>query len=151
MYFLRRTQKVESYPKHSGNGHYSWRTTLDTSIIRTRFAIIQSAVIKREIKIRPRPVDGFGKIDLARHVRELIDQTSPFDIKSTADFQDAAAFVYDLDILSENSDPVELAVQFTDQIAFNTILSRDEFLGYDQDDFRLLASDSRILINALAE
>lgn len=111
------------------------------------FQIKQGATILREKKVRPRPVDGFGKQDFITDVQDLLDQTVPFDIKDAGDFQDAVCLEYDVEIKSENSDPIEAAVLVTDQLAYNTIYTRDEYNGLDPDEWFLDGATKMFLTN----
>lgn len=94
------------------------------------------AVDVRVRRIRPRPSDGWLFFDLSKDLQPLLDQTV-FDITSTADFQDAPFIEYDLEIDSENSDPVETPNTELNFIAYNTRFDLDTFLSYDENDYIL--------------
>jgi len=97
------------------------------------FRIYVNAVLVWSGKVSPEPVNGYGEIDIKKHLIDNLNQDT-FDI-TDADFQDAPKVEYILKINEEYDDGagnhVEIvdAYVFTEKIAFNTRLDRNAFFG----------------------
>ncbi len=103
----------------------------------------------RVIKVRPRPGDGFGFLDVRRHIQDLYDVIE-FDIKET-DYQTGPFSQYNLRVDEEFKDGAGDIITVVGSIVtffgFNFILSRNDILIYTEDDYRLLTSADKLLWN----
>jgi len=104
----------------------------------------------RVIKVSPRPGDGFGYIDLRRHVRDMIN-TALFNIKDP-DFQQAAFANYTVRIKEEYKDGagnivVTTGTTLSSRTGLDLILGRSDYLTFDEADYKLTNSTSRLMWN----
>jgi len=102
----------------------------------------------RTIKVSPRPVDGFGFLNLKRHLQDMVDNDL-FDIKETAN-QVSAWANYSIRIKEEYKDGsgnivTGPATIISSLAGLNSILSRNDILTYNQSNYKLTSVTSQLL------
>lgn len=87
----------------------------------------------RKMKVAPRPSDANGRIDIAQHLRDFLDQTV-IDIASVSSFQEAPWVDYTVVMDEEFRDGAGVLIENANQntfagfTAFNAILNRNDIL-----------------------
>lgn len=102
----------------------------------------------RTIKVSPRPVDGFGFLNLKRHLQDMVD-SELFDIKETAN-QVSAWANYSIRVKEEYKDGsgnivTGPATIISSLAGLNSILSRNDILTYNQSKYKLTSTTSQLL------
>jgi hypothetical protein len=102
----------------------------------------------RTIKVSPRPVDGFGFLNLKRHLQDMVD-SELFDIKETAN-QVSAWANYSIRVKEEYKDGsgnivTGPATIISSLAGLNSILSRNDILTYNQSNYKLTSTTSQLL------
>jgi len=102
----------------------------------------------RTIKVSPRPVDGFGFLNLKRHLQDMVD-SELFDIKETAN-QVSAWANYSIRVKEEYKDGsgnivTGPATIISSLAGLNSILSRNDILTYNQSNYKLTSATSQLL------
>jgi len=102
----------------------------------------------RTIKVSPRPVDGFGFLDLRRHLQDML-QSELFDIKEAA-YQVSTWANYSVRVKEEYKDGsgniiTGPATIISSLAGLNLILNRNDILTYDQAKYKLTAVDSQLM------
>jgi len=111
------------------------------------FKII-STPFTRTIKVSPRPVDGQGYIDIRRHVQDILD-AELFDIKEEFT-QEGTSAAYTMQIIEQYKDGSgniieETPVSVSGLVGLNTIFNRNDYLTYDESDYKLTGVNSKML------
>jgi hypothetical protein len=117
------------------------------------FEITEVGGEMRTVKVSPRPGDGYGKLDIQQHIRDYLIQ-DVVDLSQGSPLAQSAAFVeYFVRIREEykdgNGDIIQIQGPIiTGQIAYNSILERDEILKpYTENNFKLTDVNTKLLIN----
>lgn len=104
----------------------------------------------RTLKVSPRPNDGFGFIDLRRHIQDMLDK-SLFDIKE-ASVQEAAWSDFSVRIKEQYKDGtgttiIDDVIIQSSLAGLDLILDRNDLLTYDQNKWRLFDANSCLMWN----
>jgi len=102
--------------------------------------------------VSPRPVDGYGVFDVMRHIQDYFTQED-WDIKQNSPLAQSSPFAqYNLQIGEQYKDGagnliVTLGTVFNNQIGFNSVFNRNDYLTYNQSKYLLTSSASLMLWN----
>lgn len=104
----------------------------------------------RTIKVSPRPTDGFGFIDLRRHIQDMLNKEL-FDIKE-ASVQQAAWANYSVRIKEQYKDGsgntiIDDTIVYSSLAGLDLILDRNDLLTYDPNKWRLFDANSCLMWN----
>ena len=114
---------------------------------------IQVGAVIRNIKVSPRPGDGFGIIDISQHLKDFLDQEVA-DLKQTGAtiIQAAAKILYNFQFAEEFKDGsgntvTILGPEVSIRIGMNTIFNRNDILGFTEAKWKLTDANTDFLWN----
>lgn len=113
---------------------------------------IQIGADIRTIKVRPRPGDGYGRVNIQQHLKDYIDQEVA-DVKLVAPLiQGAPVAFYNFQFGEEYRDGsgnlvTILGTQIFNRVGLNTILNRNDWLSFTEPKYKLTDANTRIMWN----
>ena len=148
------TQPLSIHPIYHPVSFYVDSTLKNELNFKYVFKILSSAsVLLRKIKVSPEIITGRGFVDIKNHLLDFLNQDI-FDIQATLDFQKAPQVEYFVRMDEEYTDSLGTNIvntdvfSFSQRTAYNSIFTRNEFLGdltkYQVDNF---SNDRKMLIN----
>lgn len=113
--------------------------------------IPEAPAVSRTVEISPRPGDGFGRQDLSQHLKDYLDQDI-LNIKQTGPTltQKSARTFYTIKLFEKYKDVsgniiIVPGLTIVDQVAFNSIFNRNDWLIFLPDQWKLANDTSKLL------